>query len=248
MKTVRMFAVMGSLLFGLTSPAQADGVMVFGATGQLGAPHVRQLLEQGETVIAFVRPTSDRSRLDGLAPDYAVGDLMNANSVLAAMQEHQPRVVIDASSVAGNGMSTLDDPFYTKAMRNIVAAAKITGVEQVIIHSSVGVRGSAKKILAEKYAFFDTESPTMLDKGAAEVALENSGIGYTIIRNGILEREPAAPTGSAYLTEDMASFGGIIRTDLATLALTCLDNPECLGSIYHAQDDSLTNQRGSEGE
>jgi uncharacterized protein YbjT (DUF2867 family) len=222
--------------------------MVFGATGQLGVPHVRQLLERGETVIAFVRPSSNRSRLQGLTPTYAVGDLMDANSVLAAMQEHRPRVVIDASSAAGNGMITADNTFYDKAMRNIVAAAKATGVEQIILHGSVGARGSAAKILAEQYAFFDTQSPTMLDKGAAEMTLEDSGVGYTIIRNGLLDREPAAATGSAYLTEDTTTFSRVVRADLAALALNCVDNPACMGKVYHAQDDSLAMPRGRPGE
>jgi uncharacterized protein YbjT (DUF2867 family) len=248
MKTVKILAAMACLLSALSSPAQADGVMVFGATGQLGAPHVRQLLEQGETVIAFVRPTSTRSRLKGMAPEFAVGDLMDADSVLAAMQEYRPRVVIDASSAAGNGMITADNTFYDKAMRNIVAAAKTTGVEQIILHGSVGARGSAAKILAEQYAFFDTQSPTMLDKGAAEVTLENSGVGYTIIRNGLLDREPAAATGSAYLTEDTTTFSRVVRADLATLALSCIDNMECMGKIYHAQDDSLSMSRGRQSE
>ena len=34
----------------LAGSAWAEGVLVFGGTGQLGAPHVRMLLERGETV------------------------------------------------------------------------------------------------------------------------------------------------------------------------------------------------------
>lgn len=221
--------------------AHADGVMVFGATGQLGAPHVKMLLDRGETVIAFVRPTSDRKRLEGLDVDYAVGDLMDADSVLNAMQMHKPTVVIDTSARRG-GMMTRDQPFYGQAMKNIVDAAKTAGVEQIIIHSSVGVRGSAAKLLKEQFGY-DTESPNIRDKGEAEITLEQSGINYTIIRNGLLEFEPAAPTGRAYLTDDMNAFGRITRTDLAELSIGCIDNPDCINKIYHAQDDSLTGPR-----
>lgn len=231
------FAV-GVLTAGL---AHADSVMVFGATGQLGAPHVEMLLERGDTVIAFVRPTSDRKRLEGMDATYAIGDLMDANSVLNAMQTHKPRIVIDTSARRG-GMMTRDQPFYGQAMKNIVNAAKATGVEQVIIHSSVGVRGSAAKMLQEQFGY-DTESPNIRDKGEAEITLEQSGIGYTIIRNGLLEFEPAEPTGRAYLTDDMDAFGRITRTDLAELSIGCIDNPDCLNNIYHAQDDSLVGPR-----
>lgn len=221
--------------------ARADGVMVFGATGQLGAPHVEMLLERGDEVIAFVRPTSNRKRLEGLDVTYAVGDLMDGASVLAAMETHKPRIVIDTSARRG-GMMTRDQPFYGMAMENIVNAAKSTGVKQIIIHSSVGVRGSAAKLLQEQFGY-DTESPNIRDKGDAEVTLEISGVGYTIIRNGLLEFEPAAPTGQAYLTDDMNAFGRITRTDLAALSIDCIDNPECLSKIYHAQDDTLVGPR-----
>jgi len=224
-----------------TSHAQAEGVLVFGASGQLGAPHIRMLVEQGEKVTAFVRPTSDRKRLAGLDIQYAIGDLMDADSVLAAMTEFKPRVVIDTSARRG-GMMTREQPFYAEAMRNIVDAAKATGVEQIIIHSSVGVRGSAKKLLEEQFGY-DTESQNIRDKGEAEIYLENSGVGYTIIRNGLLEFEPAESTGNGYLIEDMNAFGRITRTDLAALSLDCMDKAECLGKIYHAQDDTLVGPR-----
>ena len=229
-------------VFALTAaPAQADGVLVFGATGQLGAPHVRILLDQGKPVTAFVRSTSNRERLAGMDVDYVVGDLMDADSVLAAMEQVKPRVVIDTSARRG-GMMTRDQPFYAAAMQNIVAAAQTTGVEHIIIHSSVGVRGSAAEMLREKFGY-DTESPNIRDKGEAELALENSGISYTIILNGLLEFEPVAPTGKAALNENMNSFGRITRTDLAALSVDCIDNPACMNKIYHAQDDSLVGPR-----
>jgi uncharacterized protein YbjT (DUF2867 family) len=238
----------GFLLLASIPAALAEGVMVFGASGQLGAPHVRMLLDRGETVTAFVRPTSSRTRLQGLDIQYAIGDLTDAPSVLAAMEEFKPRVVIDTSARRG-GMMTREQPFYAEVMRNIVDAAKATGVSQVIIHSSVGVRGSAKKLLEEQFGY-NTESQNIRDKGEAEIYLENSGLGYTIVRNGLLEFEPAEPTGNGYLIEDMNAFGRITRTDLAAVSLECMDNADCLGKIYHAQDDSLVGPRpgGEEGE
>lgn len=234
-----LLAALGLII--TSSHVEAEGVLVFGASGQLGAPHVRMLVEQGEAVTAFVRPTSDRKSLEGLDIHYAIGDLMDAESVLAAMTEFEPRVVIDTSARRG-GMMTREQPFYAEAMRNIVNAAKATGVKQVIIHSSVGVRGSAKKLLEEQFGY-DTESQNIRDKGEAEIYLENSGVGYTIIRNGLLDFEPAKPTGNGYLVENMNAFGRITRTDLAALSLDCMDKADCLGKIYHALDDSLVGPR-----
>ena len=41
--------------------------LITGATGFLGSHLARQLVERGDEVVALVRTTSDRSRLDGLA-------------------------------------------------------------------------------------------------------------------------------------------------------------------------------------
>ena len=223
------------------APALADGVLVFGATGQLGAPHVHMLAEAGESVTAFVRPTSDRERLEGLDIKYAIGDLTNAESVRDAMELVKPRIVIDTSARRGGSLEDYEQ-FYAPAMQNIVDATKVNGVEQIIIHSSVGVRGSAEKLLRDELGF-DTSSPNIRDKGEAEIVVENSGVPYTIIRNGLLEFEPAVPTGTAYLTGDMDAFGRVTRTDLAGLAIGCIGNPDCMNKILHAMDSNLPGQR-----
>jgi len=228
-------------LFAYAAPASAEGVLVFGATGQLGAPHVRILTEAGETVTAFVRPTSNRERLEGLDVQYAVGDLLDPESVRSAMELVKPRIVIDTSARRGGAMER-DERFYAPAMRNIVDAAKVNGVEQIIIHSSVGVRGSAEKLLRDELGY-DTGSPNIRDKGDAEVILEQGGVPYTIIRNGLLEFEPAERTGTAYLSDDMDALGRVTRTDLAELSIGCIDNPDCMNKIYHAMDDSLQGLR-----
>ena len=240
MHILRIFTALAAGLF-VSAAALADGVLVFGATGQLGAPHVRMLLDRGETVTAFVRPSSTRSRLQGLDVNYAIGDLMDAESVMAAVAQAKPRVVIDTSARRGDQMRA-EKPFYAQAMQNITDAAKAHGEKLVIIHSSVGVRGSAEKLLREQFGF-DTMSANIRDKGEAEIYLENSGVGYTIIRNGLLEFEPAEPTGKAYLSDDMDAFGRVTRTDLAGLSLDCMDNPDCMGKIYHAMDSSLAGPR-----
>jgi uncharacterized protein YbjT (DUF2867 family) len=243
-------------------PALAGGVLVFGGTGQLGAPHVSMLAERGETVVVFHRPTSSFERLDGTEFSKFEGNLLDADSVLAAMRKVKPRVVIDTSARRGYHRQN-PEPFYTPAMKNIVAAAQATGVRQIIIHSSIGVRESEAAVAAylmRLYGFdvYSTEyppdmpvnmrfnldnNPNLLDKAGAEVVLEQSGIDYTIVRNGLLEFEPAAPTGRGELLEDETTFGRITRTDLARISLACLDNKSCFGKIYHAIDTGLAEPR-----
>lgn len=49
---------------GVNAAESESDILVFGGTGQLRARIVRLLLEDGHDVAVFVRPTSDRSRLD----------------------------------------------------------------------------------------------------------------------------------------------------------------------------------------
>ena len=220
----------------------ADGVLVFGGTGKLGAYHVRLLAQGDPPVAVFHRPTSTFERLEGLQYARAEGDLMDGETVLTAMERIRPRAVIDTSARRGRRMRA-NEPYYAPAMEHIVAASVATGVEHIIIHSSIGVRDSAAP-LKEKYGY-DTDNPNMQDKAEAERILEQSGVNYTIIRNGLLDYEPAPATGGGRLTEDQTAFGRITRADLSRLAITCVGNPECYGKIFHAVDDSLVGPRRS---
>jgi uncharacterized protein YbjT (DUF2867 family) len=238
---IRFLTALAIVFASSGAPLFADGVLVFGGTGQLGAYHVQLLAKQGETVTVFHRPTSSFERLEGLEYHRVSGDLLDPHAVVAAMEQVKPRVVIDTSARRG-GRLRAEDPFYAEAMNNIVrAAVAANSVEQIIIHSSVGVRESAPMVKRD-YGY-NTDNPNMRDKAKAEVLLEQSGIPYTIIRNGLLEYEPVAATGNGRLTEDEATFGRITRADLAGLTLTCIDNDVCLGKILHAVDDTLTGPR-----
>ena len=67
-----------AVMLAAATPAWAEGVLVFGGTGLLGSEIVKQLANAGETQITvFARPTSDRSRLDGIDVNYVVGDVLN---------------------------------------------------------------------------------------------------------------------------------------------------------------------------
>jgi nucleoside-diphosphate-sugar epimerase len=59
--------------------------LITGATGFLGSHLARQLVERGDDVVALVRTTSDRSRLEGLAIVEAIGDVTDPGSVVRAL-------------------------------------------------------------------------------------------------------------------------------------------------------------------
>ncbi|MSR09128.1 MAG: NAD-dependent epimerase/dehydratase family protein, partial [Gammaproteobacteria bacterium] len=112
------------------------GVIVFGATGKLGTELVRDLREHGDQVTAFVRPSSDRSQLEPLGVNFAVGDVLDAESVRLAFQGGEFDAVIAA--VAGLSEPDLD----RQGNVNVADAALASGVQRVIFISTVGAGDS----------------------------------------------------------------------------------------------------------
>jgi uncharacterized protein YbjT (DUF2867 family) len=228
----RLFVVLA--LFACPAAAQVNtGVLVIGGTGQLGSYHVQHLSAEGRRVVVLARPTSSVTRLKGATYAVVFGDLRQAEEVMAAVSEAKPEVIISASNFPGIRLED-GEAFYEPAMKNLVAAAKATGVKQIILHGVHGARQTLTTPLADPKV-----TNYMRDNARAEIVLEESGLAYTIVRNSGVPPEPAAPTGRGRLTADLTQTGLITRSDLARIANTCVLNPACYGQIYNALDPEL---------
>ncbi|MBM3514828.1 MAG: NAD-dependent epimerase/dehydratase family protein [Alphaproteobacteria bacterium] len=224
------------------SPARASSgpIIVFGGTGRLGAPIVKLLVAAGEDVTVFVRKDSTRERLTGLAVDYAIGDLTDDASVAAAFDRKSFHIAIDAS--AQRGESSRIERFYETTTRSIVTHAKRTGVRHLIHHGSIGAGANLREV---PYLKDYKGTPGMIDKGNAERVIVDSGLPYTIIRNGWVPLDPQPPpTYHASLSPDVTTFSGVTRDDLAILTMDVIGNPARLNKIYHAVDATVKIQRG----
>ncbi len=211
--------------------AAEGGVIVFGATGQTGARMVELLLERGESVTVFVRPTSDRSVLEGRDVSYAVGDAMNADDVEAAIAGAKPRAVINT---IGNRGST--QGFWDRSQMAMTASGKRHGVSQLIFLSSVGVGDSAPAYSAAAHERF---KDSIAERYRAEEDLKASGVDYTIIRTGIVLHAGSVETGQGRLSEEPAILAPIARGDLARLTVDCIGNEDCLNKTFTTVDDSI---------
>lgn len=229
---MKLSAWLVSALMVVTGTAAADeGVLVLGGTGRLGAAIVELLADRGEDVTVFARPGSSRHRLQGLDVQYATGDLLDAESVATAFAGKAYRVIIDASA-----RGATREPFYDTVMANVLRAANGQRVQQFILHGSIGAGANGARFPNANWS----RMRDVLDaKGRAEHMLIDSGIGYTIIRNGLIQRDGTPATRSAYLTEDTDVFGATTRADLALLTIQCLDKDACLNKVLHAVDDSF---------
>ena len=231
----RIIVLLNLVMALLATNAMAERVLVLGGTGQLGAELVRLLLERGDDVTVFARPTSDRSRLEGMNVEYVVGDLLEEPTVQKAFQETSFDVVVNTVRAP---LSTKD--FYDIVSRNIVTHAKANGVKQIIHHGAVGAGDNMALHPDVPWAQIPGLEARMLDQGKAEQNFLTSGISSTVIRNARVWPDGTPSTGKARLTEDQSVLTPNTRADLALFTVQCIGNSECDGKIYHVQDESLT--------
>lgn len=212
-----------------TSPAAETSrahVLVFGGTGRLGAEIARELVRLGHDVTVFARTTSDRGRLAGLPMRVVEGDALRDDDVRRALESRRFDVVVDAL-----GRSESPPGFFEITGRSIARWSKQTGVRQVILHGSVGA-GDSREALPGRPT--GTMADVLQAKEAAERALVESGVPYTIIRNGILRE--GGGTAQPRLVEDPRALGPVSRRSLAQLTGECILAARCLGRVFHALD------------
>lgn len=230
---MRLLCIATVFLWGTAHSATADeGVLVFGGTGQLGMEIVMDLVDAGEDVTVFVRPTSNREKLAPMGVSFVTGDVLSEGDVEAALKSGPYRVVIDALARDGDTAPA----FYIDSMNYISKWAKETDVKQVILHGSVGAGLSRPVYPNERW---DVMGPTITAKDYGERYLIESGAPYTIIRNLVLLPAEIKESGAAMITSNQLKRGVVTRDGLARLTMECLDNADCINEIYHAVDEDV---------
>ena len=158
--------------------------LVTGANGLIGANVVRALLKRGYTVRAFVRATSDRRSLEGLPIDWAVGDVMQYDTVRQAC-EGCDLVFHLAVKFAYWGISEKElRSVAWQGTTNVLQAAHETGIKRVVLtSSSVTMGASTKPVIRDESAVpqFKDEPPYVRAKAEQERVSfhEASGLGWS---------------------------------------------------------------------
>ena len=223
-------------------PSDNSGVMLMGGTGNLGSYHVKQLSAAGERVIVFARSTSTFERIEEADHEVVIGDLRDADSVMAAVIKTRPAVIIDASNYPGIRFDD-GESFYWPSVQAQVEAAKAACVTQIIRHSARGAREMLTRAPTEGMRADPRIVNYMRDVARAELALEthgrDAGLATTIIYNRNLPPEPAEATGRGELLDDLTVDGGITRSDLARITNACILNEECYGRIFNGIDADM---------
>jgi dihydroflavonol-4-reductase len=111
--------------------------LVTGAAGFLGSHVTRQLVARGESVRVLMRPSSNNRAISDLSLEYVTGDLRDAASLERATSGVQRvfHVAADYRLWAKHPQDIYDS--NVGGTRNLLAAAKKAGVEQLIYTSTV---------------------------------------------------------------------------------------------------------------
>jgi nucleoside-diphosphate-sugar epimerase len=145
--------------------------MVTGASGFLGAALVEGLVERGHSVLAVVRPESDRARLSGVASkvDFAYASLQDLLPIADQVAAFAPDIVFHLGWWGGNSKKYINDADQTliniPGSMNVVHLARQAGANTFIFYGSGLEYGKFNIPVSES----DPAEPTSL-YGAAKLA------------------------------------------------------------------------------
>jgi putative NADH-flavin reductase len=198
-------------------------VAIFGSTGKTGIELVKQAIEQGHTVTAFVRDPA-RLAIENENLTYVTGDVFDASSVVKAV-EGQDAVVC----ALGAGSELKKTTVRTTGTINIINAMQTNNIKRLIVITAMGVGDSWNTLSTINKLFFATLlKSSRVDHETQEAAVKESGLDWTIVRPSGLTETPR--TGVYDVGENiLATTSKIARADIADLILKELDQNAMIG-------------------
>jgi nucleoside-diphosphate-sugar epimerase len=193
-------------------------VFVTGATGFTGSRVVPLLLKSGYEVRCLYRTSSDRSILSLPEIEWAAGDLSDTSALTAAMQGTD--VLVNVASL-GFGHA-----------ESIVSAAQKAGIQRAIFISTTAI-----------FTRLNARSKTV--RVAAELAIETSGLKYTILRPTMIYGSPRDRNmwrliRFIHYSPIVPIFGDgkylqqpIHVDDVAQAVVSCLSNDRTIGKSFN---------------
>jgi putative NADH-flavin reductase len=195
---------------------------IFGATGGTGLELVKQALERGWPVTAFVR---NPEPLANSGADLAVitGDIYDPTAVARCIEGQE--AVICALGARDLQKTTI----RAAGTANIINGMKQAGVNRLIVVSAMGIGDSWNSLALFNKLFFATLlRHARADHEAQEAAVIASGLDWTIVRPSGLVNTPG--TGVYSVGENVrAKTSRIPRADVAHLILHELEK----GALIH---------------
>jgi NAD(P)H dehydrogenase (quinone) len=229
------FAVAGFALVAATPPsgaqAQAERIIVSGASGNLGGLTVDELLARGvpaSRLILVSRTPDELKKYADQGASVRFGDFTKPESLPAAYAGGTRMLLISVGEVGDLSASTL--------LGRAIDAAKAAGVRHIAYTSYVGLtRGDTAGRAA--------------DHQATEDALRASGLDWTMLRNSIYMHGQITTAarwvadGRAVIPPNESPIGYVTREDCARAAAAVLSTPGHEGKAYDITGPELIGVR-----
>jgi uncharacterized protein YbjT (DUF2867 family) len=197
-------------------------VVVAGGHGKIALLLESLLTARGDTAAGLIRDPQHAEDVRATGAGPVVCDLETATvSDVASALEGADAVVFAAGAGPGSGAERKRTMDYGGAVR-LIEAARAAGVRRYLIVSSIGAHdpgGSSGPM-----------GPYLQAKHDADVAVEQSGLDYTIVRPGSLTDDPG--TGLVTATTSMGGRGPVPRDDVAATLFAALQIDNTIGKTF----------------
>ena len=212
-------------------------ILVTGGTGFVGSHLIKRMRQEGIPVRAIVRDPDKARALNNLGVDVVKGDVSDTDSLEKATigVERIIHLVGIIQEVAGATFQRV----HVDGTRNLLDAARKSGVRHFFYQSALGTRPNAK-------------SEYHKSKWAAEELVRASGISFTILRPSLIygpgdqftirlsemiRLSPVLPV----IGSGRSKVQPIFIDDVATCIVTAVTSDCCLNEIYEiGGPDQLT--------
>jgi uncharacterized protein YbjT (DUF2867 family) len=197
-------------------------VVIAGGHGKVALRLERLLSARGDRVRGLIRNPAHGEDVRAAGAEAVVVDL-EAEDDLAPHVEGADAVVFAAGAGPGSGPERKRTVDLGAAVKLVAAARRIGGARYVMV-SSIGAHDPG--------GGGEGMRPYLEAKAAADAALAESDLPFTIVRPGGLTDEPG--TGRVTVTTRLGNRGPIPRDDVAAVLLAVLDDPETIGLTFEA--------------
>ena len=200
-------------------------ICVFGASGGTGALLVRQAMQRGHTVVAFVRGEAAKGTLPPGAT-VVIGSLLDPGAVERAVAGTDAVI-----SALGPRVSS-PEVFCAAATRNIIEAMKAQGVGRLlcITGAMIGDYPHLSWFMRSLRRMFRKHQPALArDRAEQERLVVASGLDWTLIKPPRLTNRRARGRVRSGGSLRIGAFSNISRADLSGFILDQIDLADSVG-------------------
>ena len=229
-------------------------VLVAGASGVLGQPTVRELLEAGHEVVGLARDGRAEEVIRALGAEVARGDVLDRSAVSRAAEGAEAIVnLTGALPTAKDGKAGWEqqERVWREGTGHLVAAARAVEA-QVLVHASLGL------LYGDHGESWVTEETALAEKGQIEAALDaertvlkaaEAGLPAVTLRLGTVYGPDAwhtrllaqqARQRALAIVGDGKAYWSLLHGDDAGRAIALAVDDAEAGAIYNVADDRPT--------